>query len=93
VDRSLIELASARARLDTGQLSVRLAQEALRIERQKFQRGRGTGNDLLLAEEVVLRARTEFAAAQADSQLALATLRFATGQIEQAIDGNLAENE
>jgi len=91
VDRSLIELASARARLDTGQLSVRLAQEALRIERQKFQRGRGTGNDLLLAEEVVLRARTEFAAAQADSQLALATLRFATGQIEQAIDGNLAE--
>jgi len=93
VDRALIALNSARARLSTGQLSVELAQEALRIERQKFQQGRGTGNDLLLAEEVVLRARTEFVAAQVDSQLALAALRFATGQIERPIDGNLTGYE
>ncbi len=91
VDWAMIELNSTRARLSTGQLSVELAQEALRIERRKFQQGRGTGNDLLLAEEVVLRARTEYAAAQADSQLALAALRFATGQILQPNDGNSTE--
>ena len=81
------------ARLDTGLLAVELAQEALRIERRKFQQGRGTGNDLLLAEEVVLRAKTEYAAAQSDSQLALAALRFATGQIQQTVGNSQSKNE
>ncbi|MCZ6470250.1 MAG: TolC family protein [Gammaproteobacteria bacterium] len=93
VEQALIELNSTWARLDTGLLSVELAQEALRIERQKFQQGRGTGNDLLLAEEVVLRAKTEYAAAQSDSQLALAALRFATGQIQQTVGNSQSKNE
>jgi len=86
VEQALIELDSTKARLNTGLLAVTQAQEALRIERRKFQQGRGTGNDLLLAEEAVLRAKTEYAAAQSDSQLALTALRFATGQIEQPLD-------
>jgi outer membrane protein TolC len=93
VEQAAIELNSTRARLKSGRLTVELAQEALRIERQKFQQGRGTGNDLLLAEDVVLRAKTDYAAAQSDNLLALTALRFATGEIEQSFAAGLINYE
>ncbi len=56
------------------------AEESLRGEREKFGQGRGTSNDLLLAEQALLRSRTELAAAVADSQIALAALKLAVGE-------------
>ena len=82
VERAVIDVASAQARMTAGWESITQADETLRVEREKFQQGRGTGNDLLLAEEVLLRARTQYAAAVADSQIATASLRLAAGDID-----------
>ena len=56
-----------------------VADEVLRIDRQRFREGRGTSSDLLLSEESVLRAKTNMAAILADSPIAAAALRLATG--------------
>ena len=53
-----------------GWRAVGRADEALCVEREKFQHGRGTGNDLLIAEEAVLAAGTQYAAAIGESQIA-----------------------
>ena len=66
-------------RIQAARRAVGQAGESLRVEREKFSRGRGTSNDLLLAEEALLRARTELAAALADNLIALAELRLASG--------------
>ena len=82
VERALIDLSSTQARMTAGWRAIERAEESLRVEREKFREGRGTGNDLLLAEEALLRARTQYAAAVADSQIADAALRLATGELE-----------
>ncbi|GMQ77267.1 MAG: TolC family outer membrane protein [Gammaproteobacteria bacterium] len=86
VDQFLVELSSTRARLVAGRRAIIQADEALRVERQKFSGGRGTSNDLLLAEEALLRAKTEVAAIKADSQIAVAALRLATGQLRAPVE-------
>ncbi len=50
VERALVDLSSTQARMTAGRRAIGRAEEALRVEREKFQEGRGTGNDLLLAE-------------------------------------------
>lgn len=82
VRRAVIELSSTKARLEAGARAIDQAKEALRVERQKFREGRGTGNDLLLAEESLLRAKTELAAALSDGRIATVALRFATGELD-----------
>ena len=82
VERAGIDLSSTQTRMTAGWRAVALADESLRVEREKFREGRGTGNDLLLAEETLLRSRTRYAAAVADSQIAVASLRLATGELE-----------
>ena len=79
VDRSILDLRAAGPRITAARLAVAQGEESLRVERKKFAQGRGTSNDLLLAEEALLRARTELALALADSQIAAARLRLATG--------------
>jgi len=86
VDQSLVELSSTGARLAAGRRTITQADEALRAERQKFNSGRGTSNDLLLAEESLLRARTEVAAITTDSQIARAALLLATGQLRAPVE-------
>ena len=72
VGRGVIgETEAEQARAEIGRRILRIAGE-----------GRGTGNDLLLAEEAVLRARTEYAAAMAGGHIAGAALRLATGQLD-----------
>lgn len=80
LERAGLDLKSSEPRISAARRAVSQAQESLRVERQKFGQGRGTSNDLLLAEEALLRARTELAAALADSQIALAALKLAAGQ-------------
>jgi outer membrane protein TolC len=59
-----------------------VADEVLRIDQQRFREGRGTSSDLLLSEESVLRAKTDLAAIMADSQIAAAALKLATGELD-----------
>ena len=79
VDRAVLDLRAAGPRVEAARRAVRQGDESLRIEREKFALGRGTSNDLLLAEAAALRARLELATALADSQIAAAALRLATG--------------
>ncbi len=81
VERALIELSSTKSRLNVGTRAVARAEESLRVENQKFKQGRGTSNDLLLAEEALLRAKTGLAEAVSDNQIAFVALRFATGEL------------
>ena len=80
VQRAVLDLRAADPRVQAASRAVRQAEESLRVERQNFTLGRGTSNDLLLAEEALLRARTGLAAALADSQIARAALNLATGK-------------
>ncbi len=73
-------LRAAEPRITAARRAVDQADEGLRVERQKFAEGRGTSNDLLLADGVLLRARTGLATALADSQIALAALRLSAGE-------------
>lgn len=79
VERAALDLRASGPRIEAARRAVGQAGESLRVEREKFSRGRGTSNDLLLAEEALLRARTELAAALADNLIALAELRLASG--------------
>ncbi len=82
VERAVIELSSTKARLEAGARAITQAEEALRVESQKFREGRGTSNDLLLAEEALLRAKTDFAVAVSDNRISITALRFATGELD-----------
>jgi len=82
VERAQIELSSVKTRLDAASRAVALADEAVRVERQRFREGRGTANDLLLAEGSLLRAKTSLASVMADSRVAAAALRLATGELD-----------
>jgi outer membrane protein len=78
--RAALDLDASEPRIHAARRAVDQATESLRVEREKFAQGRGTSNDLLLAEEALLRARTELSVDLADSQIALAALRFAAGE-------------
>lgn len=82
VDRNLIRLSANAARVSAGARAVTQAVEALRVERQKFDVGRGTTNDLLIAEEALLRAKIDHAAAVSDGQIAYAALLLSMGELD-----------
>ncbi len=88
VERAVLSLKAADPQIVAARRAVRQAEESLRVERQKFAQGRGTSNDLLLAEEALLRARTALAAALSDSRIAQASLNFAVGKEPVPIDSS-----
>jgi len=79
VARAVLDLKAADPRNRAAVRAVEQAQESLRVEREKFAQGRGTSNDLLLAERALLSSRTELAAVLSDSQIAQAALNLAVG--------------
>jgi len=85
LERAALEIKTSGPRIAAARRAVDQGQESLRIEREKFSQGRGTSNDLLLAEEALLLARTQLAAALADNQVARAALRFAVGEDPVAV--------
>ena len=86
----MLDLKASEPRIQAARRAVQLAEESLRVEREKFAQGRGTSNDLLLAEEALLRARTELAVTLADSQIAQAALKFAMGEDPVSVAGGAA---
>jgi outer membrane protein TolC len=78
VRTAFANLASARARLERNQATLSFADEAFRIERVKYEAGKGTVNDVLDAEAAmfqaqgqVIRSRNEVLAAQIALDLAI----------------------
>lgn len=80
LERALLTLRASDPRIKAARQAQRQAGETLRVERQRFAEGRGTSNDLLLAIDSVLRARTQLAAALSGRRIAIAALNLAVGQ-------------
>jgi outer membrane protein len=92
LERAGLDLKSSVPRIRAARRAVSQAGESRRVEREKFTLGRGTSNDLLIAEEALLRARTELAIALADSQIAGAALNLAAGETPVPVEGETVKS-
>ncbi len=70
---------SARERIRVTQKSVTEAEESLRIERQKYDLGKGAIVDVLDAQDALLNAQTTYYRALADFSIAKAQVELAAG--------------
>lgn len=77
--QSLTSLSAAEKRVRVARLSVGSALEALRIEQQKYDAGKGLISDVLGSEAAALEAESLLARAEADRLNALARCDFARG--------------
>ena len=79
VETALLDLGSASQRVQTLRKSVEQAEESLRIERQKYELGRGAIVDVLDAQAALLEAETNYYRALADVHVARAQVDLAMG--------------
>jgi outer membrane protein TolC len=80
VEAALLNITSARERVAVTQKSVEQAEEGLRIERQKYELGKGVTSDVLDAQAAFLDAQTSYYRAWADLRTARAQLQLAIGE-------------
>jgi outer membrane protein TolC len=79
VDSAIIEVRTATAALAATEKPIAMAEESLRITREKAALGHGTAMDVLDAQAALLIAETTYFAALADLYTALALLELAAG--------------
>jgi outer membrane protein len=79
VETAILNLRSARERIQATESAVGLAQESLRIERQKYDLGRGSITDVLDAQSALLDSQTNYFRALADYDTGTAQLALAVG--------------
>lgn len=79
IETALLNVRSARQRIAAIQASVDQAQEGLRIEREKYELGKGAIVDVLDAQAALLDVQTNYYRALADCHVALAHVKLATG--------------
>ncbi len=79
IREALAQLVTARAAVGVRERGVELAAETLRVERERHRAGRATTNDLLAAEAVLRRQRTESALARLEVLRAWVRLELAVG--------------
>ena len=82
VETAALNVASARARAVVLHKSIVEAKESLRIEREKYDFGKGTIVDVLDAQSALITAQTNHYQALRDYHTALVALRLAMGEIE-----------
>ncbi|MBN2495687.1 MAG: TolC family protein [Deltaproteobacteria bacterium] len=79
LDSALIRFETARAALAATEKSIAMAEESLRIAREKAALGHGTAMDVLDAQAALLQAETRYSAALADLHTTHALLELAAG--------------
>ncbi len=79
VDSAIIEVRTATAALAATEKPIAMAEESLRITREKAAQGHGTAMDVLDAQAALLIAETTYFATLADLYTALALLELAAG--------------
>jgi outer membrane protein len=79
VDSAVIQVKTALAAVAATETSITMAEESLRITRDKASLGHGTATDVLDAQAALLRAETTHFAALADLHTAFALLDLAAG--------------
>ena len=80
VSTAVLAMESARARIEAAGAGQRQAEESYRIERMKYDLGKGTIMDTLDAESALRQADTAYYRALADYHTAMAGLRLALGE-------------
>ncbi|NQT18269.1 MAG: TolC family protein [Planctomycetes bacterium] len=80
VETAVLNRGSSLERVQATQAAIEQARESLRIEREKFELGKGTTTDVLDAQSALVDAQTSYYRALADSNTAQAQLRLAAGQ-------------
>lgn len=80
VESALLDLQASRARIAALEKSMEQGAESLRIERLKYDLGKGSITDVLDAQAALLLVETTHARAIADALIAGARLNFATGE-------------
>ena len=79
VETAILNVTSALERVGVAEKSIAEAEESLKLERQKYNLGRGAIVDVLDAEEALLQAQTNYYGALADYHIAKAELQLAAG--------------
>lgn len=81
LEAAWLNIQSASDRIDATAAAVKQAEEGLRIEREKYDQGKGTITDVLDAQSALLEAQTTYHRALADRLIALAQLKLAVGEM------------
>lgn len=80
VETAILNFGSAAERVQTLRKSVEQAEESLRIERQKYDLGKGAIVDVLDAQSDLLKAQTNYYGALADLHVARAQINLSLGE-------------
>ncbi len=83
VETAVLNVNSARERVAVSRESIAEAEESLRIERQKYDLGKGAIVDVLDAQAALLNAQTSYYRALADYSIAKAQVQLASGEYMQ----------
>ncbi len=75
-----IAIANAEDRIKVTEVAIESAKEALRVELLKYETGAGTSTDVIDARTAHLRAQTDYYQALYDREVALSSLKKATGE-------------
>jgi len=81
VRRALADLQSARQRIEVAQAAVALAEESLRITKNRYEAGLSNVTELLRNEMASLESHTRYLAAVHDARVAAVMLELATGRL------------
>jgi outer membrane protein TolC len=79
VETAVLNIGSSAQRVEATEKAIEQAKESLRIERQKYELGKGSITDVLDAQSALLDSQTNYYRALADYNTALAQYRLATG--------------
>lgn len=80
VESATLNITSASERVAATEKAVEQARESLRIEREKYDLGKGSITDVLDAQSALLESQTTYYRALADHSIAIAQLKLATGE-------------
>jgi len=79
VETAVLNIASAQERVKATETAIDQAKESLRIEREKYDLGKGSITDVLDAQSALLNSQTNYYRALSDYSTAKAQLRLAMG--------------
>ncbi len=82
VETARLNMDNAKKRINTTEKAIAQAKETLRIEKIKYNNGKGSITDVLDAQAAMLDSQTNYYRALADHNIALAQMNFATGEVE-----------
>ena len=80
VETALLNIMSSKQRIEAIKTAVEQAKESLRIEREKYDLGKGAIVDVLDAQDALLESQTNYYRALADYNVAVAQLHLAVGE-------------